>query len=174
MFIIYKNNASNGQQNNGQIFLFLRAMNHCEYEFEPSIAMENDIESFPINSILKIQIIKMYHLMLHPFMSINVEGFLISLISGKCCMVQLVACLHKFKLEINNYQGPHRYGISMQVILLFDFPYLLWCSDQVWNQDIKSEINPVLNPRAAVPEGSLIGIPGILCLTVFSFVSFEL
>lgn len=26
--------------------------------------------------------------------------------------------------------------------------------------DIKSEINPVLNPRAAVPEGSLIGIPG--------------
>ena len=71
-------------------------------------------------------------------------------------------------------QGPHRYGISMQVILLFDFPYLLWCSDQVWNQDIKSEINPVLNPRAAVPEGSLIGIPGILCLTVFSFVSFEL
>lgn len=138
-------------------------MNHCEYEFEP----------FPINAILKIQIIKMYHLMLHPFMSINVEGFLISLISGKCCMVQLVACLHKFKLEINNYQGPHRYGIFMQVILLFDFPYFLWCSDLVWNQDIKSEINPVLNTRAA-PEGSLIGIPGILCLTVFSFVSFEL
>lgn len=26
--------------------------------------------------------------------------------------------------------------------------------------DIKSEINPVLNPRAAVPEGSLMGIPG--------------
>lgn len=30
------------------------------------------------------------------------------------------------------------------------------------NQDIKTEINPVLNPRAACPEGSLIGIPGIL------------
>ncbi|TQD89146.1 hypothetical protein C1H46_025315 [Malus baccata] len=26
--------------------------------------------------------------------------------------------------------------------------------------DIKTEINPVLNPRAACPEGSLIGIPG--------------
>lgn len=32
----------------------------------------------------------------------------------------------------------------------------------MWNQDIKPEINPVLNPRAAGPEGSLIGIPGIL------------
>lgn len=147
-------------------------MNHCEYEFEPSIAMENDMESFPINVILKIQVIKMYHLMPHPFMSINVEGFFISLISGKCCMVQLVACLHKFKLEINNYQGPHRYDIFVQVILLFDL--FLWCSDLMWNQDIKSEINPVLNPRAAGPEGSLIGIPGILCLTVFSLVSFNL
>ncbi|KAJ4957815.1 hypothetical protein NE237_024926 [Protea cynaroides] len=27
-------------------------------------------------------------------------------------------------------------------------------------QDIKSEMNPVLNPRAAGPEGSLIGVPG--------------
>eukprot|EP00268_Persea_americana_P050405 TRINITY_DN547_c0_g1_i5.p1 TRINITY_DN547_c0_g1~~TRINITY_DN547_c0_g1_i5.p1 ORF type:complete len:1206 (+),score=292.55 TRINITY_DN547_c0_g1_i5:267-3884(+) len=27
-------------------------------------------------------------------------------------------------------------------------------------QDIKSEINPVLNPRAAGPDGSLIGVPG--------------
>ncbi|KAB1204545.1 Transcriptional corepressor LEUNIG [Morella rubra] len=32
--------------------------------------------------------------------------------------------------------------------------------DLMWNQDIKSEINPVLNPRAAGPEGSLMGIPG--------------
>jgi hypothetical protein len=40
----------------------------------------------------------------------------------------------------------------------------------MWDQDIKSEINPVLNPRAAGPEGSLIGIPGILCLIAFSFV----
>ena len=31
-------------------------------------------------------------------------------------------------------------------------------------QDIKTEMNPVLNPRAAGPEGSLIGIPGILKL----------
>ncbi|CAK7353502.1 unnamed protein product [Dovyalis caffra] len=29
--------------------------------------------------------------------------------------------------------------------------------------DIKSEINPVLNPRAAGPEVSLIGIPGMFC-----------
>lgn len=29
-------------------------------------------------------------------------------------------------------------------------------------QDIKTEMNPILNPRAAGPEGSLIGIPGIL------------
>lgn len=27
-------------------------------------------------------------------------------------------------------------------------------------QDIKPEINPMLNPRAAGPEGSLMGIPG--------------
>lgn len=40
----------------------------------------------------------------------------------------------------------------------------------MWNQDIKSEINPVLNPRAAGPEGSLMGIPGIVCLISFSFV----
>jgi hypothetical protein len=40
----------------------------------------------------------------------------------------------------------------------------------MWYQDIKSEINPVLNPRAAVPEGSLMGIPGILCSISFSFV----
>lgn len=28
-------------------------------------------------------------------------------------------------------------------------------------QEIKTEMNPVLNPRSAGPEGSLIGIPGI-------------
>lgn len=39
----------------------------------------------------------------------------------------------------------------------------------MWNQDIKSEINPVLNPRVAGPEGSLIGIPGIVCMVSFIF-----
>lgn len=34
-----------------------------------------------------------------------------------------------------------------------------WSTDLNMNQDIKTEINPVLNPRA--PEGSLMGIPGI-------------
>lgn len=41
----------------------------------------------------------------------------------------------------------------------------------MWNQDIKPEINPVLNPRAAGPEGSLIGIPGnfavVLSLVIY-------
>lgn len=34
-------------------------------------------------------------------------------------------------------------------------------------QDIKTEINPVLNPRAAGPEGSLMGIPGTAKLLMF-------
>lgn len=86
-------------------------------------------------------------------------------------MVQLVGCLHKFKLAINNYQGRHRYGIFAQVTLLI-FTFLILCVvlTSMWYQDIKSEINPVLNPRAAVPEGSLMGIPGILCSISFSFV----
>jgi len=34
-------------------------------------------------------------------------------------------------------------------------------------QDIKSEINAGLNPRAAGPEGSLMGIPGTAKLLMF-------
>lgn len=37
--------------------------------------------------------------------------------------------------------------------------YFFWSTDLYMNQDIKTEINPILNPRA--PEGSLIGIPGL-------------
>lgn len=36
----------------------------------------------------------------------------------------------------------------------------------VWDQDIKSEINSVLNPRGPGPEGSLIGIPGMLLASI--------
>jgi hypothetical protein len=79
-------------------------------------------------------------------------------------MVLPVQCPHRSRLEISNCQGPHQYGFhrvlsSFWIFLLFN------CSKfcLVWNQDIKSEINPVLNPRAAGPEGSLIGIHGMLC-----------
>lgn len=37
-------------------------------------------------------------------------------------------------------------------------------------QEIKTEMNPVLNPRSAGPEGSLIGIPGILQLIDLPFI----
>lgn len=85
-------------------------------------------------------------------------------------MVQLVACLHKFNLATNNYLGPHRYGTFMIVTSFSLCLIFLICPDLMWNQDIKSEINPVLNPRAAGPEGSLMGIPGILCSISLSFV----
>lgn len=79
-------------------------------------------------------------------------------------MVQLEGCLLKFKLEVNNCQGPPRYGISFPCCPnpydLFRLSFILGLF--MWNQDIKPEINQVLNPRAAGPEGSLIGIPGIL------------
>nr|XP_029144939.1 transcriptional corepressor LEUNIG isoform X4 [Arachis hypogaea] len=53
---------------------------------------------------------------------------------GKFCMVLLVRYLHKFQGRSQQLPGS--------------------------TLDIKSEINPVLNPRAAGPEGSLIGMPG--------------
>lgn len=55
-------------------------------------------------------------------------------------------------------------------LFIFHFPYPYVVLTSMWYQDIKSEINPVLNPRAAVPEGSLMGIPGILSSISFSFV----
>ncbi|KAA8518188.1 hypothetical protein F0562_015662 [Nyssa sinensis] len=42
---------------------------------------------------------------------------------GKCCTVQLVVCPHKFKCGISNFQGS--------------------------TPDIKTKMNPILNPRAA-------------------------
>ncbi|RYR78175.1 hypothetical protein Ahy_A01g002912 isoform D [Arachis hypogaea] len=53
---------------------------------------------------------------------------------GKFCMVLLVRYLHKFQGRSQQLPGS--------------------------TPDIKSEINPVLNPRAAGPKGSLIGMPG--------------
>ncbi|KAG6389546.1 hypothetical protein SASPL_151017 [Salvia splendens] len=54
---------------------------------------------------------------------------------GKCCTVLVVGYLLKFKHEANNFRGLHQ-------------------------SEIKTEINPILNPRGAGPEGSLIGMPG--------------
>lgn len=39
----------------------------------------------------------------------------------------------------------------------------------VLKQDIKSEMNPMMNPRAAGPEGSLIGVHGICCKLLSTF-----
>ena len=39
----------------------------------------------------------------------------------------------------------------------------------VLKQDIKSEMNPMMNPRAAGPEGSLIGVHGIGCELPYIF-----
>ncbi|KAL4357105.1 hypothetical protein AHAS_Ahas09G0153400 [Arachis hypogaea] len=55
---------------------------------------------------------------------------------GKFCMVLLVRYLHKFQGRSQQLPGS--------------------------TLDIKSEINPVLNPRAAGPEGSLIGMPDLV------------
>ena len=36
-------------------------------------------------------------------------------------------------------------------------------------QDVKSEMNPMMNPRVAGPEGSLIGVHGIDCELPYTF-----
>lgn len=80
-------------------------------------------------------------------------------------MVQLVECLLKFNLGASNCQVPHRYGTSIKFIICYIpsfFPEKF-----LKTQDIKTEINPVLNPRAAGPEGSLMGIPGTAKLMMF-------
>ncbi|KAJ0031458.1 hypothetical protein Pint_12735 [Pistacia integerrima] len=85
----------------------------------------------------------------------------------KLCLIQL----QEFGVHLIIYSVS---DIKLIENILFDFRQVLHgtaggMSPQVQarNQqlpgstpDIKSEINPVLNPRAAGPEGSLIGIPG--------------
>lgn len=58
-------------------------------------------------------------------------------------------------------------SLLLAIFLISSFSWLA-----SWNQDIKSEINPVLNPRAAGPEGSLMAIPGIQsCSSYFNITS---
>ena len=82
---------------------------------------------------------------------------------GKCCMVRLVlsqALYNKPKLGTSNFQVQHRYMLFPLNKLLVIFIMLLLSCLNLCLQDIKPEINPVLNPRSAVPDGSLIGVPG--------------
>lgn len=88
-------------------------------------------------------------------------------------MAQQVLCHHKFKLGISNFLGLHQLVISLCYIFLIFFLSLypdVGVLVNVCMQEIKTEMNPVLNPRSAGPEGSLIGIPGILQLIDLPFI----
>lgn len=80
-------------------------------------------------------------------------------------MVQLVECPPKFKRGASNFQALHLSVFNLFLLwnfllVVFAFAYMLVI--HMHEQDIKTEMNPILNPRAAGPEGSLIGIPGTL------------
>lgn len=92
-------------------------------------------------------------------------------------MVLLVEYLPKFKHEASNFLGLRQsvYSLFLSLdkflLVVFRLAYVLFI--YMHDQDIKTEMNPILNPRAAGPEGSLIGIPGtplsILLLQVIFF-----
>lgn len=84
-------------------------------------------------------------------------------ISGKFCMVHLGVyqrLCSRYRLGTNNFLDQHRLVSSVMWLLFLFVLLMVWRN--VW-QDIKTEMNPVLNPRAAGPDGSVIGIPGSCC-----------
>lgn len=89
-------------------------------------------------------------------------------VSGKCCTILPVGYLRKFKQEASNFRGLHQSVYSLHLCLentllvLCRLIHVLFVFTHY--QEIKTEMNPILNPRAAGPEGSLIGIPGMLLL----------
>ena len=95
-------------------------------------------------------------------------------------MVLLVlsrARYNKPKLGTSHFQVQHRYMLFPLNKFIGNFHYAVAELTETMLQDIKPEINPVLNPRSAVPDGSLIGVPGktydvfsYICIAQFSLV----